>query len=128
MVYIISKNYEHFNKALPNWDSPKGKYIRTKRQYVEAVKRAGLISYEKAEQLREAKEREAKNFKPNLSCQNREFLRSVQDKAKGNKVKLTDRQIDYMIKTKAIKDRDSYYNKLPKVYQEKGGFSNESTD
>jgi len=124
MVYIICKNWEHHNKALPNWDTPRGKYIRTKRQYINEVKKSGLIPYDEAEQIYEQKRKAAKEFKPKLLKENRRFLRSIQAKANGNKVKLSDRQIDYMIKTKALKDRDSYYNKLPKVYQEKGGFSN----
>ena len=50
-VSIVVKNYEHFNRALPNWNSPKGRYIRSKKQYYNELKRGGLISYEQGEKL-----------------------------------------------------------------------------
>jgi hypothetical protein len=45
MTYIIVKNYEHFNRSLPNWDSPKGKYIKNKKQYEEEMAKGGFKPY-----------------------------------------------------------------------------------
>jgi ribosomal protein S21 len=113
MANIIVKNYEHFNRALPNWNSKKGKHISSKKQYVEECKKAGLEPY---------REPAVRENKPEASKETRQFLNSVKDNAdkKGN-VKLSDRQIDYMIKKGAIKDRDTYQKHLPNDYQ-KGGW------
>lgn len=46
MLNIIVKNYEHFNKALPNWDSPQGKYIGSKAQYDKEMKKGGFEQYD----------------------------------------------------------------------------------
>ena len=54
MPAIIVKNYEHFNRSLPNWDTPKGKYIKTKDQYDRAMKEAGMISYEEMNRIVES--------------------------------------------------------------------------
>jgi ribosomal protein S21 len=114
MANIIVKSYEHFNRALPNWHSKKGRYISSKKQYIEECKKAGLEPY---------REPTVRENKPKASKETRQFLNSVKNSAdkKGN-VKLSDRQIDYMVKSGAIKDRDSYYDKLPKHYQDNGGF------
>ena len=113
MVGIIVKNYEHFNKALPNWHSPKGRYISSKKQYIEECKRAGLEPY------REPEKREVK-LKPNEDTIS--FLNSLRADKKG-KVKLSDKQVDFMVSKGAIKDRDVYADKLPKHYMQSGGFN-----
>ncbi len=43
---IIVRNYEHVNRALPNWDTPKGKYIGSRKQYENELKRGGFVAYE----------------------------------------------------------------------------------
>ena len=111
MVEIIVKNWEHHNRGLPNWNSKKGRYISSKKQYTEECKRAGLVSYreplEKKSELKPSKETIA-------------FLNSVKNRtdSKGN-VKLSGNQVNYMIKIGAIKDRDKI--KYPTDYK-KGGF------
>lgn len=123
MVYIICKNYEHFNKALPNWNSPKGRYIRNKHQYQEEMKKAGLIPYEQAERILEQKEREYRDWKPKPTKDCLDIIEAARQSAdKKGRVKLSDRTIDKMIKMGAIKNRDIFADKLPKHYQEKGGF------
>jgi hypothetical protein len=111
MVEIIVKNYEHFNRGLPNWNSKKGKYISSKRQYTEECKKAGLVSYTEPTDKKVA-------LKP--SSETVAFLRSVKNRTdnKGN-VKLSGSQVAYMIKIGAIKDRDKM--KYPTDYK-KGGF------
>jgi hypothetical protein len=97
MPNIIVKNYEHFNTSLPSWNTPKGVYIRTKRQYDEACKRSGMISYDeaKARQEKITAQREKEKFVPSKNAI--DLMKSVKDSAdrKGN-VKLSDRQIDAM--------------------------------
>jgi hypothetical protein len=119
MVNIICKNYSHFNKALPNWNSPKGRYISSKRQYLNEVAKSGLVSYEKSEEIRQKNEDIQKRNKK-YPKETYEFLNSVKRRTdKSGKVKLSDRQIDYMVKAGAIKDRDKL--RLPSHYQS-GGF------
>lgn len=123
MVYVIVKNYEHMNKALPNWHSKDGRYISSKAQYNKEVRQAGLIPYEQAEEIRRNNEEKAeRNRKYNPETIG--FLRSVSSKAdKKGKVRLADREIKFMIDKGAIKDRDVFADKLPKHYQESGGFN-----
>jgi hypothetical protein len=111
MVNIIVKDYTHFNHALPNWNSRKGRYISSKKQYVEECKRAGLEPYKEPSE----KKSELKPSPETIS-----FLNSVKNRtdSKGN-VKLSGNQINYMIKIGAIKDRDKI--KYPTDYK-KGGF------
>lgn len=42
----IIKNYEHFNRSLPNWDSPKGKYISSRAHYEKEMKKSGYEAYD----------------------------------------------------------------------------------
>ena len=42
---IIIKNYEHVNRSLPNWDTPNGKYIGSRKQYENELKKSGLEPY-----------------------------------------------------------------------------------
>mgnify|MGYP003349363528 CR=1 FL=1 len=48
MPNIIVKKYEHINRALPNWDTPTGKYIKDKDHYDYEMKKAGMVSYDEA--------------------------------------------------------------------------------
>lgn len=115
---IIIKNYEHFNRSLPNWDSPKGKYIGSKAQYERELKKNGFIPYEKAQALSSS----ANTHKPydGLSPKAMKFLHQVKDMAdkKGN-IKVSDRFV------KGLKEHgvkvDCQWDKLPKSYQS-GGF------
>ena len=119
MVNIIVKDYTHHNRSLPNWDSPKGRYINSKRQYLNEIARAGLIPYEKSEEIRQKNEDNQKRNKK-YPKETYSFLNSVKDRTdKSGKVKLSDRQIDYMVKSGALRDRDKL--RLPKHYQS-GGF------
>lgn len=114
MTNIIVKNYTHFNKALPSWDSPKGRYISSKKQYVEECKKAGLVPYSEPH-FDKPKLKPSKDTLSLLS-----YANSIKDK-KGN-VKLSDRAINKMIEKGIIKDRDKYSRYLPKHYSKIGGF------
>lgn len=50
---IIVKNYEHINRSFPHWDTPKGKYIRSKKHYLEEMKRGGFVAYEEGARIAE---------------------------------------------------------------------------
>ena len=124
MANIIIKRYQHFNRALPNWHNSQGRYISSKRQYEKEVREAGLISYEKAEEIRKHNEDKAKKNRKRYSKETLEFLGEIREGTdKKGKVKLSGRQIDYMIAKGAIKNRDIFADKLPKHYQPKGGFN-----
>ena len=111
MPEIIVKDYEHFNKAFKSWDTPKGKYIRTKHEYNEAMKREGFVSQERAEQLYEKRTRKRQEtHKRKLSRKARDIIRSAKPDKNG-KVKLGTRQI------KALEEMGIEFNldKLRKI-------------
>ena len=115
MPNIIIKNYEHFNKALPNWDSPKGKYIRSKAHYQEELAKSGMKQVEEVGQVSSPKRKEY-----TLSPKAREIINSSSRiKDKNGNVKLSDRQIDAMRSMGAIGKKIPDYMKVP---QGKGGF------
>jgi len=116
MPNIIIKNYEHFNTALPNWDTPKGKYIRTKEQYDRAVKEAGMVKYTGEEKSPKLKDYE-------LSSKSRAIIASVKGKAdKRGNVKLSDREIDALKSMGAIGKEIKPYMKSGKRSTKSGGF------
>ena len=97
MPSIIVKKYEHLNTALPHWDTPRGKLIRTKAQYENELKKNGMVSLEKGEAIAQSvrSRREADKYSP--SVRSLELMREIKSTAdrKGN-VRLSDRQIDAM--------------------------------
>jgi hypothetical protein len=99
MVGIIVKSYAHVNKALPNWDTPHGKVIRSKDHYDYEMKKAGMVSYEQAQQM--ATGPKLKDYK--LSKDAQAIIESARASAdsKGN-VKLSDKTVAAMIKKGAI--------------------------
>lgn len=89
MPEIIVKNYSHINSALPNWDTPRGKLIKSKDHYDRCVKEAGMTSYENI------KSPQRKEYQ--ISDKAREIIRTAKNSVdkKGN-VRLSDRTIDAM--------------------------------
>ena len=79
MVEIIVKNYEHFNRALPHWKGHKGMYISSKRQYLNEIAKAGLIPYEKSEEIRQKNEDNQKRNRK-YPKETYEFLNSVKNR------------------------------------------------
>jgi hypothetical protein len=43
---IIVKNYEHINRSFDGWDTPRGKYISSKKQYMEEMAKGGYKPYD----------------------------------------------------------------------------------
>ena len=131
MVGIHVKNYEHTNRALGNWDTPRGKYISSKKQYFNELAKQGMMPYEEATKITDLKEEAAKN-KPLLPSQDtKDILRYAQTHAdsEGN-VKLSGKIVDLMVEKKIVQDQDIFYKKLPKCYQDiqVGGFESESKE
>jgi len=118
-VGIIVKKYEHYNRSLPNWDSPKGKYISSKAQYEKELAKNGMVSFEKCEQM-VAKNRVEQQKYNGLSPEKMKFLNEVKQIAdkKGN-IKVTSRFVEGLKKHKVIGNVDM--SKLPKHYRS-GGF------
>ena len=120
MPAIIIKNYEHFNTALPNWDTPKGKYIRTKDQYDRAVKEAGMVSYEEMQRKVESNKNRGDTYRPSSKALG--IVKHAISKAdRDGKVKLDGRAIKELESMKALKPKVPDYMKIP-AYSNKGGF------
>lgn len=88
---VINRNYEHYNRAL-------GKYIKSKRHYEDEMKRQGMVSFEKGEQMaKDAQEKMHKDYKPNDEMI--KFFYQVKGSVdKNGHLKLSGRQISYMEK------------------------------
>ncbi len=115
---IIVKSYEHFNRSLPDWDSPHGKYIGSRVQYEKELARSGLVSFEQAEQ---SKANPHKDYN-GISKEAMEVCIAAKQQAdkKGN-LRIGSRLKQGMEKVGVSFD---FYNKLPAHYSEipKGGF------
>ena len=112
---IIVKRYDHFNRAM-------GKWIGSRAEYEKEMVKGGYVPFEKAEQMVEqAKTRNHQSY-DKLSEKTMRFLHQTKDRAdkKGN-IRVDDGFV------RGLKDSgvkvDINYDKLPKHYQEKGGFS-----
>jgi len=117
MANIIVRNYEHFNRALPNWDSPKGKYISSKAQYEKELAKNGFIKFEDAENIK------SNPHKPynGISTKAMEVCTAAKSMA--------DKKGNLKIGTQLQKGMESVgvsfdMSRLPKHYQDVGGFDN----
>lgn len=118
MTHIIVKNYEHFNRSLPNWDTPKGKYIKSKSHYENELAKSGMRLEEKFGQVSKPK---LKDYE--LSKKARDIIQSAKNsKGRDGKVRLGGRTIDAMKEIGAIAKKIPEYMKLPSHYSS-GGFS-----
>ena len=113
---VIVKNYEHFNRAFKNWDSPQGKYISSKAEYQRELDRQGMITCEEAE--RRGMNSGAKRMEYVLEKDTQKLIESVRQTAdsKGN-IKPGDKAID------ALTSKKPKYNPqaLPKSLPTEGG-------
>ena len=120
MANIIVKNYEHFNTALGNWDSPKGKYISSRAHYERELAKQGMIPFEQAEQMK------VDTHKPYDGISKKAM--DVCNAAKG----MADKRGNLKVGTRLQKGMESVgvsfdLSRLPKHYMEetKGGIYNE---
>jgi len=114
MVGIIVKKYNGYNRAI-------GKYITSKRHYMNEMAKGGYIPFEKAESIaHEAEIRNRKEYR--LSDKAMGIIKSANSSkdSEGN-VKVEGRMIDAM---KEVGVNFNLRDKLPKHYQEnnKGRF------
>lgn len=107
---IIVKNYSHYNRTL-------GKYISTKRQYLNELKRGGYVPFEEGCRLAESK-KEAK-YKPSKECV--DMMREVLHK---NNKKIILGQHPKLVEGMKKLGVSFDTKWLPKHYQDKGGFEN----
>lgn len=118
MVQIIVKNYNHFNKALPNWDTPNGVHVKNKDHYDRLCKENGMISYEQAKD--QEKNKVLKSYA--LSEKGKSIIAAAkQSKDSRGNVKLSDKTIDAMRSIGAVGKKIPNYMQLPSNYG-KGGF------
>ena len=115
MASIIVKSYEHFNKSLPNWDTPKGKYIKNKEHYESELRKSGMVHVDNAGQTSKPK---LKDYK--LSDKARSIISSASNsKDKHGNVRLSDRTIDALKEIGALGKKIPSYMNIP---EGKGGF------
>lgn len=91
MVYVTVKNYEHFNKALPNWDTKDGKYIGSKAQYEKELAKGGFTPYDGSGKPTQKQWKPSEDLKKTLHD-----IKSLADK-KGN-IRPTTQMVDKMKK------------------------------
>lgn len=110
---IIVKKYEHYNRSL-------GKYIGSKREYFTELDRGGYVTQEEGDRLAQiAREKSHKPYKPSEKLIS--LLQSAQNsKDKRGNIRYSDRLVDGM---KEVGVQTNFQDKLPKHYQEQGGFS-----
>lgn len=118
MANIIVKNYEHINRSMPNWNTPKGVYVKNKDHYDQLMKKNNMITHE--EMMRRSENKNIKEYK--VSKDTLAIIESAKaSKDRRGNVKLSDRAIDAMIKKGAIGKKIPNYMKLPKNIRQ-GGF------
>lgn len=100
-MQIIVKKYEHFNRSLPNWNTPKGVYIKSKDDYDRKLKEAGMVSYEKMQQTVESNR--AKLDKPYTASPRALGIvrEAIKNADKQGRTKLSGRAADALIEMKA---------------------------
>lgn len=107
---IIVKKWEHYNRAL-------GKYISTKKQYFNELRRQGFVPFEEGCRLAEKKSKESK-WIPSKTCT--DMMREVLDKKDKNIILGQHPKLVEGMKKMGVKfDLPDW---LPKHYQE-GGFN-----
>lgn len=115
MPSIIIKSYEHFNRSLPNWDSPKGKYIKNREHYESEMRKSGMVHVDKAGQTSSPR---LKDYK--LSDKARAIISAASNsKDRHGNVRLGDRTIDALKEIGAIGKKIPSYMNVPSG---KGGF------
>lgn len=122
MPNIIIKNYEHFNTAMPNWNTPKGVYVKNKDHYDRLMKENGMVSYEEMKNKTESNKNRRNEYKPSTKALGI-MKEAIKNADKHGNVKLSGRAIDGLKEMKAIKPKIPNYMQIPRQYQPKGGFN-----
>lgn len=116
---IIVKHYAHHNRSFKNWDTPKGKWISSKKQYDECMAREGMIPHEQAREIAHKRELEMVKSYDGIGDKAMELIKSVK-KGKNGKIRLGGKQIDGL---KEVGVKLSYPDWFcPSHYKPEGGF------
>ena len=94
-MQIIIKKYQHVNRSFAGWDTPKGKYISSKKQYDEEMKKGGFVGYEEGRKV--AEQVNSKSYNRELSPKAKDVIKAARlmSDRKG-KIKPSDKLIDAM--------------------------------
>ena len=96
-MQIINKNYEHINSAFPDWDTPTGRYVRSKDHYDRIMKENGFVPYDESKSRTE--------LKPYVLSEKAQRLLYIikRDKREG-KIRMTTEIVNRMKEIGAIKE------------------------
>jgi len=121
MPAIIVKFKPHYNRSLPNWNSPQGRWVGSQAQYDREMQAGGFVSYDKMMQKVEENRNKEKDYKPSEKALH--VMRKAMSRAdkKGN-VRLDGETITKMVEMKAVKAKVPSYMQLPAKYSGKGDF------
>lgn len=119
MPAIIVKSYEHFNKALPHWDTPHGVHVKSKDHYDRLMKENNMITQEEANRRNESKQLKAYT----LSKESRDIIAAAKLKtdSKG-RLTLGQKMVEKMVEKGILGKKVPSYMQMPSVYAKKGGF------
>ena len=100
MANINVKQYEHINRSFKNWDTPNGKYIRSKAHYEQCLKEEGMVTESEAQKMRTTSKRQ--EYKPKDDTIS--LIESVRATSRNGQIRPSTRQIDALReKTKAAR-------------------------
>jgi hypothetical protein len=108
-MYVIVKKYAHYNRAL-------GKYIKSKKHYIEEMKKGGFVDSETGNRIaEEARARNRKQYK--LSAKALSLIREAKQVAdkKGNLGIATNHKLIDGLKDQGMRFE---YDWLPKHYRD----------
>lgn len=93
MPYIKVNNYEHINRSFKNWNTPNGRYIRSKADYEKALHEEGMVTEKQARDMGYTDTPKTKQ-RYELSNKSKSLLESVRNtKDVNGKIRPTQRQI-----------------------------------
>lgn len=107
MQIIVKQSYNHLNTSFKNWNTPKGRYIRNKSEYEQAMREEGMITSEEAE----SRVKKLKDYK--LSKEADSIIRAARYKVKNGGLKLSDGITEKMIDKGIIKPKGFGLEHLP---------------
>ena len=115
---IIVKQYEHYNKALGNWDCPQGKYIGSRAEYERELDKQGMISVDEAEKL--GMNTGAKRMEYVLQKDTQQLIENVRMTADSKgRIKPSDKAIEAL---NAKLNKKYHEDAVPKDVPTEGGF------
>jgi len=114
-MLIKVKHYEHFNRSLPNWDTPKGKYISSRKQYEEEMKKGGFVDYDEGCKRAQQNKNNKGEYTGLSSCATSVIKAARLQSDKKGRIKPSGRLLDAM---KEVGVKFSVPDWCPKKYRE----------